>query len=245
MKKVAIFVEGQTELHFVHRLVTEIAGHGAVRVALWLHRGGALHEIRVEGAPEETAEVFVMLVNCGGDEGVKSFILERRESLAAKDFKMIIGLRDLFPITPEKRERFEAGLTSGLDFPGQTIRIFLAVAEVEAWFLNESTHYEKVDPALTLGRIRAETGFDPESPSIETDVPHPATVLKNIYALVGKRYRKREAETHSLISHLDFDEIYTTVRDNSTSLDAFISCLESAIWPPNVEAAGAAGSSAH
>lgn len=238
MKKIAIFVEGQTELHFVHRLVTEIAGHGVVRVELWTHRGGAFSKIRSEGAPEDIADVFVMLVNCGGDEGVKSSILERRELLAAKDFKTIMGLRDLFPITPDKRERLEAGLASGLEFPGLTIKIFLAVAEVEAWFLSESTHYERLDPALTLNRIRAETGFDPENPTIEADVPHPTTTLKKIYAIVDKRYRKREAETHSLVSHLDFDEIYTTVRARSRSLDSFISCLEGAIWAPNAEAAG-------
>lgn len=238
MKKIAIFVEGQTELHFVHKLVTEIAGHGVVRVELWMHRGGAFSKIRTEGAPDNIADVFVMLVNCGGDEGVKSSILERRELLAAKDYKMIMGLRDFFPTPPEKREKFEAGLASGLEFPGQTIKIFLAVAEVEAWFLSESTHYERLDPALTLDRIRAETGFDPESPTIEADILHPTTTLKKIYELVDRRYRKREAETHSLVSHLDFDEIYTTVREKSTSLDAFISCLEGAIWAPNVEVTG-------
>ncbi|RON20600.1 hypothetical protein BK660_16230 [Pseudomonas brassicacearum] len=230
MRKIAIFVEGQTELHFVHRLVTEIAGYGVARVDLWIHRGGALSKLRSEGPPEEVASVLVMIVNCGGDGSVKSSILERREMLASKDFNVIMGLQDLYPKSLEEREKFENGLAQGLDFPDQSIRIFLAIAEVEAWFLSEHTHFEKVDPALSLDRIRAEIGFDPSSPSIETEVAHPTGKLKQIYSLVGRLYRKREAETHSMVSHLDFDEIYTTVRDSSRSLDVFISSLEEAIW---------------
>ncbi|MBI6941302.1 hypothetical protein JET76_08115 [Pseudomonas putida] len=240
MKKVAIFVEGQTELHFVHRLVNEIAGHGVAKVELWIHRGGSYIQLRSEGVPEEFADVLVMLVNCGGDGSVKSSILERRELLAAKDFKVIMGLQDLFPKSLEDRERFEAGLAKGLEFPGQSIQIFLAIAEVEAWFLSESTHFERVDPTLSLDRIRAEIGFDPSSPTLESDVPHPTNKLKEIYGLVDRRYRKREAETHSMVSHLDFDEIYTTVRSVSSSLDAFISSLESAICVSGAERANTA-----
>jgi hypothetical protein len=235
MRKIAIFVEGQTELHFVHRLVNEVAGYGKARVDLWIHRGGAFSKLRSEGPPEDVADVVVMLVNCGGDGSVKSSILERRELLASQDFNVIMGLQDLFPKSFEEKEKFEAGLAKGLEFPGQTIKIFLAIAEVEAWFLSESTHFERVDPALSLDRIRAEIGFDPSSPTIETLVHHPTNKLKQIYALVNRPYRKREAETHSLISYLDFDEIYTTVRETSVSLDAFISCLEGAIWVSSAE----------
>lgn len=233
MRQIAIFVEGQTELHFVHKLVTEIAGHGKARVDLWIHRGGALSKLRSEGPPEDVADVLVMIVNCGGDGSVKSCILERREMLASKGFSVIMGLQDLFPKNLEEKERFEVGLSKGLDFAGQSIKIFLAIAEVEAWFLSESTHFERLDPALSLERIRTEIGFDPDRTSVETDIPHPTTQLKQIYGLVGRPYRKREAETHSLISHLDFDEIYTTVRAASSSLDAFIAGLEVAIWSGN------------
>ncbi|MCH4878513.1 DUF4276 domain-containing protein [Pseudomonas sp. TMW22090] len=235
MRKIAIFVEGQTELHFVHKLVTEIAGYGVARVDLWIHRGGALSKLRSEGPPEDVASVLVMIVNCGGDGSVKSSILERRELLESQDFKVIMGLQDLYPKTPDERERFEAGLSRGLNFPNQNIQIFLAVAEVEAWFLSEYTHFERVDPALNLERIQAELGFDPSSGGIETEVAHPTGKLKQIYGLVGRLYRKREAETHSMVSHLDFDEIYTNVRASSVSLDVFISSLEDAIWVPKVE----------
>jgi hypothetical protein len=110
MRKVAIFVEGQTELHFVHTLVNEIAGHGVVRVDLWIHRGGAFSKLRSEGPPEGAAGVVVMLVNCGGDGGVKSAIFERRELLAAQKFNTIMGLQDLYPKSLAEKARFEAGL---------------------------------------------------------------------------------------------------------------------------------------
>jgi hypothetical protein len=234
MRKVAIFVEGQTELHFVNKLILEIAGYGVARVELWIHRGGAYSRLRSEGAPEDVADVLVMLVNCGGDGSVKSSIIERREMLAAKDFSVIMGLQDLFPKGIADKARYEAGLAEGLNFPGQTIQIFLAVAEVEAWFLAESTHFQRVDPSLSLPRIIAEVGVDPSSPTIENEVPHPTNQIKKIYALANKPYRKREAETHRIVSQLDFDEIYTTVRSVSDSLDAFISGLEAALFVPSV-----------
>ena len=235
MRKVAIFVEGQTELHFVNRMVTEIAGYGKVRVDLWIHRGGKYSKLRSEGPPEDVADVLVMLVNCCGDGSVKSSILERRELLAAQNFEVILGLMDLYPKTLEELDVFEAGLKKGLDFPGQTIRIFLAVAEVEAWFLSEFSHFEKLDPSLGLGRVKTDTGFDPITQNVEQTVRHPAGKLKEIYSLAGILYRKREAETHRLVSILDYTEIYTSVRDVSQSLDRFITGLESVICSPQIE----------
>ncbi|MCO8167887.1 DUF4276 family protein [Pseudomonas sp. 21LCFQ02] len=229
MRKVAVFVEGQTELHFVSRLITEIAGYGSVAIELWLHRGGALSKLRAEGASLEVADVFIMIVNCCGD-GVKSSIIEKKSKLFATGFDTIIGLQDLYPKPLQDLQKFQAGLDRGLAGEGENVQIFLAVGEVEAWFLNEFTHFEKLDSKLNAAYIQQQSGFNPESQNAETDVKHPAGKLKEIYSLAGIRYRKREGDTHRLVSHISYENIYLSVRSVSNSLDAFLTGLEGAIF---------------
>ncbi|WAP65491.1 hypothetical protein OZ911_08835 [Pseudomonas fortuita] len=234
MRKIAIFVEGQTELHFVSRLITEVAGYGNVAIELWLHRGGAYSKLREEGASPEVADVFVMLVNCCGD-GVKTSILERKSLLFAKGFEAILGLQDLYPKPIEDLDRFQAGLDKGLADLGENIKIFLAVGEVEAWFLNEFTHFEKLDSKLSVSYISKESGFNPEEESAETEVRHPAGKLKEIYALADIRYRKREGDTHRLVSYINYENMYLSVRGISKSLDCFLSGLETVLFPSSAE----------
>lgn len=234
MRKVAVFVEGQTELHFVSRLISEIAGYGKVAIELWVHRGGAFNRLRSVGSSVDTAEVFVMLVNCCGD-GVKSSIIERKPLLMAKGFEAILGLQDLYPKPLADLEKFQAGLDKGLANLGENVKIFLAVGEVEAWFLNEFTHFQNISPLLDVKYITVNSSFNPQDDSAETTVKHPAGKLKEIYSLADIRYRKREGDTHRLVSCINYENMYLSVREMSKSLDKFLTGLESVIFPSAVE----------
>lgn len=226
MKKLAIFVEGQTELHFTHKLLEEIAGYGKINFELKKQHAGIMIEIRSTGAPLETAEFQILIVNCGGDGSVKSSILERKDRLIAKGYSAIFGLLDLYPKQITELTRFENGLSKGLEDENIEIKIYIAVAEIEAWFLNECTHFQKVSPILTAEEIKTHSKFNPATDSAEDLVRHPAGLLDKIYTLAGKNYKKREAETHRLISKIDFGEIYVTVREKSNSLRNFLEGLE-------------------
>jgi len=235
MKKLAIFVEGYTEFFFVHRLINEVAGYGRVRFELTQHTGGRLISLKSEGPPEDAAEMFIMLCNCCGDGKVKSAILERAPLLKNTGYQTVIGLRDLYPKQLHELEKLEAGVKTDFSYPGLDLKIFIAVAEIEAWFLNEHTHYQRVNPALTHKLIVDESGFDPVRESAETAVRHPAGKLNSIYALVGEQYDKKQSGMHRMLSLLDFDRLYWDVRPMSSSFDEFVRGIEGFIdSPPTV-----------
>lgn len=226
MKRLAVFVEGQTELHFVQKLIEEIAGYGQIRFDLKVLRAGVIHDLRSIGAPEEGCAMNIMIVDCGGDGSVKSAILERADRLAASGYSEIIGLLDLHPKPLKDLQRFEAGIAVGLEKQKIKIRIFIAVKEIEAWFINEHSHFLKISPALTPSAIENICGFNPEHGYAEKDVNHPAGMLKTIYKSQGADYRKREADTFRMIAYLDFCELYLSVKEKSNSLNQLISGLE-------------------
>jgi hypothetical protein len=79
MKKIAIFVEGKTELQFARTLLIEIAGRKNIvfHEEVW-HAGGF---ITLKTEAPNNATHFALLVDCRGDGGVKSAILDRRDNL--------------------------------------------------------------------------------------------------------------------------------------------------------------------
>jgi len=226
MKRLAVFVEGQTELHFAQKLIEEIAGYGKIKFELKRLRAGAIHDLRSIGPDNDIAQMNIMIVDCGGDGSVKSAILERANLLASKGYSEIIGLLDLFPKPVENLEKYEQGLSTGLDDYGINIRIFVAVKEIEAWFLDEHTHFSKISEKLTPSEVERISGFHPENGRAEAEVNHPASLMKVIYRAAGTDYRKREADTFRILSYLDFGEIYLSVREKSRSLSQFIDGVE-------------------
>lgn len=228
MKKIAIYVEGWTEFFFVARLIEELRGFGKVHLELKTQYGGAFYYYGTRGVPADAAEVEVLLLNCCGasDEKVKSFILDRQELLISQGYSLAIGLQDLYPAPLAEWDNFEAGLNAGLANQPLKILMALEVMEVEAWFLNESKHFEKLDATLTAQRIAEATGFNPVSDPAETKVPHPSKLLERIYELVGLEYDKKQHEILRTVEKLDYEELFVTVRSMSKSLDLFFSHLE-------------------
>ncbi|CAM2175683.1 DUF4276 family protein [Burkholderia latens] len=226
MKKVAIFVEGDTEFYFVEKLVQEVAGYGNIRLVMVKQHSNTIHLVRENGVPEEQAKLEIFLVNCACDGKVKPFILERGHQLKNKGYTSIIGLQDLYPKPLNDLSKFEAGLAKGLENVPVPVTICVAVKEIEAWFLNEVEHFTKIDPKLDCATIAHATGFDPANTNAEDSINHPAGTLDEIYKIAGLRYQKRTNEIHRLIAALDFSTLYYTVRGKSKSLDKFLTEID-------------------
>lgn len=226
MKKVAIFVEGYTEFYFLERMIAELAGWGKVRLELAKQHAGRLLSLKTTGAPQEKALIHVLLVNCCGDGSVKSFILERKSRLAEQGYTHALGLQDLYPKPHHDLEKFKSMISTGLEDEKMDIKMCIAVAEIEAWFLGEGTHYTKINPNLSHDSIRETLDIDLTKTDIESEVRHPSRLLKNIYNIVGVNYNKKEAEIKRVISALDYEELYTTTREKSKSLNSLLERLD-------------------
>lgn len=217
-RKLAVFVEGQTESIFVKQLLVEIAGEKNISFSVISNP----KMIRLTNdATQDENKYFVLIVDCHGDDSVKTRILENRNGLIKNNYELVIGLRDIHPIAREKIPQLKLGMKTGVPTKDLQIEICLAKMEVEAWFLQEETHYQKVDARLTNEFIVNNIGFDPSSDCAE-DLDSPAELLKSIYQLVGKSYTKKSANVQRTVDSLDYEEVYTILPDKLEYFEKFL-----------------------
>ena len=214
MHRLALFVEGFTEVLFVERLITEIAGKQNVIFEKKQIRGGSKAPRRVvtlEAVRQATHEQFyVLIVDCGGDRQVKDRILQEHESLTKKGFVKIFGLRDVRPdFLRADIPKLEAGLRKYVKTSLAPVEFILAVMEIEAWFLAEHNHFHRIDPTLTPAVITASLGFNPATSDMSLRA-EPAADLDACYQLAGKRYMKGDPMT---VEALDYAAVYLELQD--------------------------------
>lgn len=227
MNKLAVFVEGYTEVVFVERLIEEIAGKNNVLIEHREIRGGSRARrtfARVRAAQEVTGQkYFVMIVDCGGDSLVKERIREEHENLTRSGYAKIIGLRDVRPdFSYAEIPRLEDSLLRFIQTSLAPVEMYLAVMEIEAWFLAETPHFPKIAPAITVQAIRTTLSFDPESEDMEQR-PTPTSDLIACYAIGGQLYQKRAART--TVDALSFEMIYLELHNKFKHLQRLIDSI--------------------
>jgi hypothetical protein len=237
MKKIAFFVEGQTEQFFLNKLLIEVAGAKKIRIKL--RKFGGKGKLSTENIfPKTSAQGdnnvnhFALIYDCGGDESVKSRILEEYQDLLSDGFSEIIGFRDLFPLTDINK--LEDILSNGRIFKGKRIekalpmnaKIIVAVREVEDWFLAECHHYTCIDVALTHSLIVSKVGFDPCVDDLSSRSSSAADDLKKVYKIVGKTYDKDTKRVERTVECLDYDNLYIDVKSRIAKLNELISVID-------------------
>jgi hypothetical protein len=103
------------------------------------------------------------------------------------------------------------------------VEFVLAILEIEAWFLAESTHFQKIDPAITLEAIQLVLGFHPENDDMEQRLT-PADDLDHCYAIAGKAYDKQQAR--ETVNALDYARIYLELANKISYLKRLIESIE-------------------
>lgn len=231
VKKIAVFVEGQTEQIFVSKLIREIAGDRNISVVEQKVFGGSRvprQIIHLSSRIEPTAKYEALIHDCANDEKVASEIKDNFDTLKTQGYTQIIGLRDLYPSPLSVLPMMRRGLSVTENLCTNTncsTNIVVAVQEVEAWFLAECTHYTCIAPILTIPRITTALGFDPCTDDMRLRT-HPADDLKAIYQLAARSYSKRKRQVENLVDCLDYENLYFNVRSNIQELDEFITHLD-------------------
>lgn len=229
MKRLAIFVEGQTEQLFVTRLLREIAGENHINIIQEKYiSNGVSRSITLIDAEstKDDKKYYVIIRDCGGDSRVKSDIVDGCEKLHEKGYGEIIGLLDVYPKKREDIPKYEAGLKHGVPTKYLPISIHLAVMEIEAWFIGEASHFERIHSGLTRELISATIGFDPFSENMEMR-DHPAHDLNQIYKLVGLAYTKKKKNTQRTVDSIDYGRMYIDGKTKMKSLGKFIKQIDS------------------
>jgi len=225
--KIAIFVEGLTEMIFTESLIRNLCGSRGVTFELRKQHAGHLILMEIKENPEATTHILI--VNCQSDGQVKSQIRDQYNSLVKSKYTHIIGLRDVYPLSISDIEKLMKMLDYGLPTKPIPCQMHLAVLETESWFLDEISHFERIDPILTVDNIK-HAGFDLMH-NHGKNWPHPAETLDTIYKIAKKRYRKKATHINRTISALSPEALYLNVRQRSESFNNFITALETTLFP--------------
>ena len=230
-KKIACFVEGQTEQIFVEKLFQEIAGYKKISIETYRFQGGKTNRRIQPVKPSivKDAPFFVLLYNCDCDSQVVSDIRKEHKSLTNSGYEKILGLRDLYPQPLGKKQEIEKGIRGflkPLQKMGIPIYMNLAVMEIEVWFLAEWHYLSKLDNRLIPDFILQELGLDLRSIDVEQR-PHPSQDLDDVYQLIGCKYDKSEKISQEIINYLDYEFLYLELVGRIKQLKSFICEIDS------------------
>lgn len=231
MKKIAFFVEGQTEQIFVNRLVRYLLGPKHTTIIQKKVKGGTRipkEEVTIHRSETITPTYEVVIVNCGSDNRVKSEMLENVDNMNKNKYKYIIGLRDLYPISLDELGKVEKGLAflpSSYKELSIQFDIVLAIREIESWFLAEGAFLQKMNRALTEEFIVRKIGYSPSAVNYKY-IEHPAFELNRILQFVGLSYAKKYAQARKVVYSLDIKIIMFFLRKKIKELDLLISYIE-------------------
>ena len=103
--------------------------------------------------------------------------------------------------------KLERGLRFRVPTSPVSVQFILSVMDIEAWFIAEHLHFDKIDPRITCDAIASTLGFDPRTDDI-SQRPRPADDLNACYAIGDKSYLKGSRD---VIGCLDFASIYLSV----------------------------------
>jgi len=228
MKKIALFVEGQTDQIFTEKLIREIIGKHGFSITNFKFLGG-IKSIRkplllTTQNKKIDVEYYFVIYNCGGDDKVQSDIHERLDSLQEESFSLVIGIRDVYPETDiEKLKNYlYFGISLKTDI---SVRTILAVNEIEAWFLAEETHYPKISERISLKTANEIAGIDVSKDNTES-IFHPSETLKQIYMRGKTTYDKSKEKVQRTVETLNYENLYINVRNRNNSLNELLTCLD-------------------
>ena len=223
--KVAIYVEGITEVGFVYRLIGEKYGWDWTKVqieCLNLTPADAAKDLRDIGIDE--APDYFLIYDSGSDTSVVSDIRGKFKGHMDQGFDKVVGLRDVYSesyidlygrsLDQQNIVNFIKDIQEPLAELDKTgfIRVRFAVMETEAWMLALNGVFHKIDNSLNAGGLLSNVGFDVNcDPQLVFFRPY--TKLEEIFKSIGRSYSKHWREIKEIIFKLtwtDFETLYNS-----------------------------------
>lgn len=239
MKKLAFFVEGETEAEFVEKLIKEFVTPNRVLMNKPSRINGKNRDIMITDI-ESKAEFYVNIIISGADNHVNDDIRNNIASLSNADYNLIIALKDLrgkdhwhnmkledLPKVKRSESRLYKQFNDYLD----TFSI-IAVMEIETWFIGDTNHYGKISPEITKQKVldnldKILDNVNPYECKLE-EIEKPAETLDSIYKLGGKAYDtdKPLKTRQRTINALDFSNVCFSLPKRLESLKELMVILD-------------------
>lgn len=231
MIKIAIFVEGYTELELIQRIINYICADKGLIVEIKEQKSKILHNVSIQTSPKSDISHYILLVNCCTDTQVKSQIISQYISLQNSGYSRVIGLRDVYPMNHTHIPKMQSMLAKGIQIQSMPVDIILAILEIETWFIGELSHFARLTPPVSsddVSSVLNQLGINLSSQSVD-NIDHPAQTLDSIYQKSGLRYKKKMPQISRTVNALCMKSLFTNTRALSPSLDKLLSCIEGAI----------------
>ena len=237
MRKICVFVEGQTEQIFVRDFLLKWYEYDHIAIECYqIVRSDTYHA--EYDVPNPNAETFYQIINVGNDNRVLSFLLDRVEKLKEKGFERIIGLRDMYG--KAYRDRSQSGvideklnqsfislakdsIEARLSSDASLVSFHFAIMEIEAWMLAMYPSLLKKFPELKEDDLRSVYNIDED---IERTVYHPADTLNEVFQMAGSSYEKHKSDANSIVSYMDKEDFETLLNSGkSQTFKSFVEAL--------------------
>lgn len=238
MKKIALFVEGETEAYFVQKIIKEIARRDSVSFNTFKGYGGqtvprVFSSLGQSLARNEQYKANIYISST--DNRVNQDIIDQMQTLKASGFNVIVGLRDIrgqkndgTPITLADLPNLETA-NARLFASESNVFSLLAVMEIETWFISEVDHFQRISSNLTEILIKANIpliGVDLYNDDL-TQINEPAETLNKIYNLIGESYDKSKVKRERTIDALDMANMYLYSTQRLIKFREFVDVLDS------------------
>jgi hypothetical protein len=220
MSKVAVFVEGQTELITIREMLLRMYNYSINIECLQLFKDDEFIKAEYDYS-SPTATASYTIINVGNDQKVISFILEREKHFFKNGYNKLIGLRDMYSklyreksavISQDLNTQFINGAIESkntISSNSDNIHICFSIMEIEAWYLGLYHIFERLHPNLTPEYISNILGLDITIADPETAFFHPADALSRIYSSVGMIYDKHRGDIEAICRLLNIDDYET------------------------------------
>lgn len=229
MRRIALFTEGQTEQIFVRECLLRLFDLTKLSFECWELLAHKLHPAPYSypNPPNPNAEIFFMIVNVHGDEGVISSIRERERNLIEKgQYEKIIGLRDMYSEAYDKLARGVINDSISKQFIQShnliikkmnyhdKIRLYFAIMEIEAWILGMYNIFQRIDKTLTVDYIKQKLDIDLKAIDPQKAFYKPSEQLNSILLLCDGQYSKKRSEVEDICCKIEPTD-FENARENS------------------------------
>jgi hypothetical protein len=203
-KRLAVFVEGQTEQLFMQKMLIEVAGRHNITINVVQARGrGQSRAVTLEGQSSSSTPYYALICDCGTDNRVASDILENYAGLVTAGYHLVLGLRDIHPAPDAEIPLIRNAVSRILPKGVVPAHLVLVIREIEAWFIVEDRHYPTIHQELNADLIRQKLDLNTATVDAES-IPCPAATLHAAYQLKGRAYRKDRARVERTVDALDY-----------------------------------------
>lgn len=220
VKKIAIFVEGQTELVFLRHILSNCFNLEKISFECLDLEG---NEIPYPYTNEH-AIIHFQIINIGNDEKVLAEIKRRESDLFLKGFEAIIGLRDMYSEQYDKKskgkinkditDKFIENANEEINKMSKPDKIYyhFAIMEIEAWLLAMYENFERIDDSLTLEFLNDLLKSKLELIDCEEEFYKPSREMYAIFKSINSNYSKSKSVSEKIVANLSIGDFESLIK---------------------------------